>query len=180
MGDLRQLDNNPHYSSAPTSTLAPTHTTSTPSPLCLFHPHKHKSTLAPLTPQAHPPHVLEVDSAEGSRLNVCDSQRSLSDSTRDSYPQETCFRDSLVAKSTAQVDEHEGVAVQPDHQSEACEELRVWPGQEDGDEADQRTLPCPSKDHGGMTGLYHLAGEFREQFLCRFLHLQLKILTLNA
>ena len=91
-----------------------------------------------------------------------DSQRSLSDGTLDSCPQKNCFRDSLVAKSTAQVDEHEGAAVQPDHQSEVCEELRVWTGQEDGDEADQWTLPCSSKDYGGMTSLYHIAGNFRE------------------
>ena len=51
------------------------------------------------------------------------------------------------------MDQHEGAAVQPHHPPAPRQELCVWAGQEEGHEDDQRSLPCPAQDHGGLWGL---------------------------
>ena len=48
------------------------------------------------------------------------------------------------------MDQHEGATVQPHHPPAPRQELCVWAGQEEGHEDDQRSLPFPSQDHGGL------------------------------
>ena len=47
------------------------------------------------------------------------------------------------------MDEHERDKVPLDHKPEVREKLRLQSGQEDGDEADKRALPCTVEDYGG-------------------------------
>ena len=67
--------------------------------------------------------------------------------------QEPGVRSPLSPDQREEVDQHEGAAVQPHHPPAPRQELCVWASQEEGHEDDQRSLPCPSQDHGGLWGL---------------------------